>query len=218
MVPWDPHRPLGVLATEDLSNHGSVIMSYLFSSFLWHFIYLLAVVYILQCNLAAAAAWRSALTACRRPWPEPRGRSTPNEHHQGWARSSCTWKGLQKLHCEGNPFPDTCTTSQWPPRKQPRAPEQALTQGVLHQQPPTFGADPLLMPHQGTRTRQSCPSARLESLSVFSYVNTKACTCFNLLAGPVGFITGSWGGFSFLLPCSQTSHSRLRWKLWRLCP
>lgn len=109
--PMKPPQTIGVLATEDLSNHGSVIMSYLFSSFLWHFIYLLAVVYILQRNLAAAAARRSALTACRRPWPELWGRSTPNKHHQGQARSSCTWKGLQKLHWEGNPFPDTCTTS-----------------------------------------------------------------------------------------------------------
>lgn len=101
MVSWDPHRPLGVLATEDLSNHGSFIMSYLFSLFLWHFIYLLAVVYILKCNLAAAR--RSALTACRRPWPEPWGRSAPNEHHQGWARSSRTWNGFK--NCTGKETP-----------------------------------------------------------------------------------------------------------------
>lgn len=175
MVPWDPHRPSGVLATEDLCNHSSVIVSYLCSLFLCNFIYLLSVAYILKCNLSAAAA-----QCWKRPWPEPCGRSAPNEHHQGRGRSSCTWKGFE--HCAGKetppltpvPLPTDLPGSS--PELRSKLSHRAFSISSLPRPGPVLSWRRTKAPEPGRAVPQ--PGSSPCFFPWGPYVNTKACTCF----------------------------------------
>ena len=103
-TPQTPGRSLGQMTCANTALSSSL---YLFSLPLQHFIYLLPVVYILNCYLSTAEAQCFALTAYKAlTWALT---ALNSHHHQEWGRYFCTGSGFWVLCLPRHPYPITLT-------------------------------------------------------------------------------------------------------------